>query len=328
MPQAIANHPVFFAITSRLGKDRQNSIARDKRLKNLILFILILSSSTLYAGQKGIQYASLAQENPVTEDPGRQIWSDLDGQKLKLHSASVLIIDKAGNEIYSKQSRRSSPIGSITKLMTAMIILDAKLSLDEKIPITRQDRDLVKLTGSRLKYGATLSRGELLNLALMASENRAASALARTYPGGTEAFVEAMNSKAQALGMTQSQFTDPAGLAADNVASPHDLALMVHAASRYPEIEAATTRLKMDVRPYPKRGALTFGNTNRLLKNRAWEISLSKTGYINEAGRCLVMQAEMKGKELIIVLLNSFGKLTPFGDANRIRKWIDSGLQG
>jgi D-alanyl-D-alanine endopeptidase (penicillin-binding protein 7) len=293
-------------------------------LKNLVLFILILSSSALYAGKNSTQHTAQPQENPATEAIDREIWTHLDTRKLKLRSASVLIIDKAGNELYSKKSQQPRPIGSITKLMTVMVILDAKLSLDEKIPITKQDRDLIKLTGSRLKYGATLSRGDLLNLALMASENRAASALARTYPGGTEAFIKAMNTKAQALGMTQSQFTDPAGLEADNVASPHDLALMVSAASRYPEIEAATTRLKMDVRPYPKKGALTFGNTNRLLKNRAWNISLSKTGYINEAGRCLVMQAEMKGKELIIVLLNSFGKLTPFGDANRIRKWIDS----
>ncbi|MCW8947722.1 MAG: D-alanyl-D-alanine endopeptidase [Sedimenticola sp.] len=295
----------------------------------------MLNFSPLLAGEAAIQHLSALQpQKSATTTPlaqaqaGNDSWTQLDSRKLKLRSASVLIIDSEGNEIYSKQSEEARPIGSITKLMTVMVILDSKLALDEKIPITKQDRDLIRLTGSRLRYGATLSRADLIKLALMASENRAASALARTFPGGTDAFVKAMNNKAKALGMKQSRFADPAGLKAGNVASPQDLATLVRAASRYPEIQQATTRVKMEVHPYPKRGPLTFGNTNRLLKNSAWNISLSKTGYINEAGRCLVMRAKLKGKELIIVLLNSFGKLTPFGDANRIRKWIDNGLSG
>ncbi|MCW8944426.1 MAG: serine hydrolase [Sedimenticola sp.] len=303
-------------------------------MKQLVLISLLLVAAPLTADVSEIQQIAAIKPVPPSKTEsaasGKSLdgWERLDDRKLKLRSASVLIIDNEGNEIYSKQPSQPRPIGSITKLMTVMVILDSKLALDEKIRISKQDRDLIKLTGSRLKYGATLTRNELIKLALMASENRAASALARTFPGGTEAFVKAMNEKAQSLGMRQSRFADPAGLEADNIASPEDLAILVRSASRYPAIEAATTRLKMDVRPYPKRGPLTYGNTNRLLKNSAWNISLSKTGYINEAGRCLVMQAELKGKKLIIVLLNSFGKLTPFGDANRIRKWIDRGLSG
>jgi D-alanyl-D-alanine endopeptidase (penicillin-binding protein 7) len=157
---------------------------------------------------------------------------------------------------------------------------------------------------------------------LMASENRAATALGRNYPGGTEQFVVAMNHKARELGMSNSQFADPAGLDAHNVSTASDLAKMINAAERYALITEATTTTKMEVRPFKSRGALTYGNTNRLLKNKSWDIELSKTGYINEAGRCLVMQANIEGEEVSIVLLNSFGKLTPFGDSNRLRKWM------
>ncbi len=296
-------------------------------MKKYIFFLLFLPLCQLNAGEPARQ--STAQSpSSASQQPVNPAWNRLDEKKLKLRSASALIVDSTGNKIYSKQSATPLPIGSITKLMTVMVILDARLPLDEKIRITKQDRDLIRLTGSRLNYGATLSRRSLLDLALMASENRAASALARTYPGGTEQFIRAMNAKARQLGMVDSRFTDPAGLDAGNVASPNDLVRMVKAASDYPEIADATTRLRMDVRPYPKRGPLTYGNTNRLLKNQAWNIQLSKTGYINEAGRCLVMQAKVKGRELTIVLLNSFGKLTPFGDANRVRKWIERGLSG
>jgi len=297
-------------------------------MKYLIIPALLLVSASLQAGQPAPQPGprKVSLETQPRTDSGE--WRNLDKKKLKLRSASVLIVDSNGNKIYSKQSDTPRPIGSITKLMTVMVILDAQLPLDEQIRITKQDRDLIRLTGSRLQYGARLTRRQLIDLALMASENRAAAALGRTYPGGMEAFVQAMNRKARQLGMLDSQFADPAGLDAGNVASPNDLARMVRAASHYPEIVQATTRLKMDVRPYAKRGPLTYGNTNRLLKNSTWEILLSKTGYINEAGRCLVMQARVKGRKLTFVLLNSFGKLTPFGDANRVRKWIEKGLGG
>jgi D-alanyl-D-alanine endopeptidase (penicillin-binding protein 7) len=206
--------------------------------------------------------------------------------------------------------------------MTAMVILDAGLNLDEDIVIANEDRDFIRLTNSRLSVGATLKRRELLLLALMSSENRAAAALGRTFPGGLDHFIAAMNTKAASLGMQNSRFADPAGLDADNVSTASDLARMLTAAQRYPMITESTTTLHRDVQPYVSRGPLTFSNTNRLLKNENWAIELGKTGYINEAGRCLVMKTNIDGEEISIVLLNSFGKLTPYGDSNRLRKWM------
>ena len=240
-----------------------------------------------------------------------------------LRSASALILDASGNVIYGKDIDQVRSIASITKLMTAMVVLDAELDLDESITITKEDRDLLRLTGSRLEYGATLSRGELLQLALMSSENRAAHALGRSHPqGGIEQFVAQMNEKARSLGMSDSHFADPAGLKAENVSTAKDLAVMLAAAEAYPFIKQATTATRQRVQPYPKRGPLDYVNTNRLLKNRSWDIALSKTGYINEAGRCLVMRATINGEPVSIVLLNSFGKLTPFGDSNRLKNWL------
>jgi len=239
-----------------------------------------------------------------------------------LRSASAIVLDSSGNLIYGKDVDTVRPIASITKLMTAMVVLDAGLDLQEKITITRGDRDLIRQTGSRLGFGATLPRRELLLLALMSSENRAATALGRTYPGGMQSFVTEMNNKAASLGMRHSHFADPAGLNAKNVSTAADLAKMLAAADNYPLITRSTTTRKMDVRPYANRGPLTYTNTNRLLKNKNWDIVLSKTGYINEAGRCLVMQAKIEGEDVSIVLLNSFGKLTPYGDSNRLRKWM------
>jgi len=266
-----------------------------------------------------LQLATVDKNAAAASDP----WQALDPRKLKLHSEAALVTDRAGNVVYAKQEDQPRPIASITKLMTAMVILDADLPMQERITVTRDDRDLIQLTASRLEYGATLTRAEMLQLALMASENRAACALARTYPGGTAAFVEAMNRKARALGMHDSRFTGPAGLDAGNVASARDVAKMVRAARDYPFIHRATTTQSISVRPYKGRGELRYANTNRLLKNKSWDIQLSKTGYLNEAGRCLAMQAEIADHALVIVLLNSYGKLTPFGDSNRIRKWIE-----
>lgn len=252
---------------------------------------------------------------------GTDKFSNLDGHP-GLRSASALVLDGSGNIIYGKDTNTVRPIASITKLMTAMVILDAGLDLDEKITITRDDRDLVRLTGSRLGYGASLSRREMLLLALMSSENRAAHALGRTWPGGLDAFIATMNLKAEQLGMRNSQFADPAGLHSDNLSTASDLATMIRAAANYDLITEASTTRGLAVHPYPRRGALNYSNTNRLLKNQTWDIGLSKTGYLDEAGRCLVMQAVIEGEPVSIILLNSFGKLTPFGDSNRLRKWM------
>jgi D-alanyl-D-alanine endopeptidase (penicillin-binding protein 7) len=263
--------------------------------------------------------ASLLANLPATAQASR--FSGLEGNP-GLRSASAMVTAGDGSVIYSKDAETVRPIASITKLMTAMVVLDSDLDLDEKITVTKADRDLVQLTGSRLEYGASLTRREMLKLAIMASENRAASALGRTWPGGMDAFVNAMNRKARSLGMIHSYFADPAGLSVDNRATASDLAKMVTAANAYPLIREAGTTTRMEVRPYKGRGPLVYGNTNRLLKNKTWDIELSKTGYIMEAGRCLVMQANIGGEAISIVLLNSYGKLTPFGDSNRLRKWM------
>ncbi len=257
-----------------------------------------------------------------------RLWEQLDTRKLKLRSKAALVVDHFGNTLYQRKADEQMSIASVTKLMAAMVLLDAGLAMDEKIEITKADRDLRRLTGSRLRVGSRLTRSELLTLALMSSENRAAAALGRSYPGGTEAFVRAMNRKATELGMHESRFADAAGLDAENVATASDLARLVFAAMSYPEIREATTRSKIDVRPLKNRGPLRYVNTNRLLRNSRWDIQISKTGYINEAGRCLVMHTEFNGTPTVVVLLNSFGKLTPFGDANRVRKWIEKGVDG
>lgn len=291
----------------------------------LSLFALPLSG---VAEQKRLHLATLDSGEPPESAVAARLWEDLNPQRLKLRSESALVMDRSGKVVYAKHEDQPRPIASITKLMTAMVILDSSLSLQEPVSITRDDRDLVKLTGSRLTYGATLTREQLLRLALMASENRAAHALARTWPGGESEFVAAMNRKAAALGMDRSRFTGPAGLSAGNVASAKDVATMVRAARAYPLIREATTTRVTSVSPYKGRGELRFGNTNPLLANKSWSITLSKTGYINEAGRCLAMQAEIGDQPLTIVLLNAFGKLTPYGDSNRIRKWIETGIEG
>jgi len=291
----------------------------NKFVPHLILILLV--------GLLPLSATTVAKEEHTQQKAVNQLWKKLNDKKLKLRSESALIVDRFDNPIYGKATDTALPIASITKLMTAIVILDSDLPMDEKIKITKADRDLIKLTGSRLKYGARLTRKELLHLALMSSENRAAAALGRTYPGGTKAFVRAMNAKAKSLGMNNSHFADPAGLKPENMASPQDLVKLIRASGNYPEIHRATTQKSLTVYPYKKKGPLKYANTNRLLKNKKWSIDLSKTGYINEAGRCLVMQADIAGQPVVIVLLNSFGKLTPFGDANRIKKWIESGVK-
>ena len=272
--------------------------------------------------------ATLVADDRSDRSAAADLWEELNPKKLKLRSAAALIVDRFGQVVFAKHADEPRPIASITKLMTALVVLDSGLPLDEPITITKQDRDLIKLTGSRLSYGATLTREELVRLALMASENRAANALARSYPSGSKAFIDAMNRKAETLGMHHSHFADPAGLDARNIASARDLVKLIRAAQSMPLIQQATTAHSLTVNPFKRRGPLRFGNTNRLLKRSEWEIGLSKTGYINEAGRCLAMQAAIADKPLVIVLLNSFGKLTPFGDSNRIRRWIESGING
>lgn len=241
-----------------------------------------------------------------------------------LRSNAALVIDQTeGRQLYGKNVSAVQPIASITKLMTAMVVLDAKLDLTEPIQINDEDVDMIKHTRSRLPLGTALARDDLLKLALMASENRAASALGRSYPGGRPAFVTAMNEKALALGMRNTHFLDTTGLSSDNVSTAEDLAKMVTAAYGYPLIQQYTTLTHHEVRSARGR-LLAYSNSNGLVKSDQWHIGVSKTGYISEAGRCLVMQAEIAAKPMIIVLLDSIGKQTRIGDANRIKRWIES----
>ena len=241
----------------------------------------------------------------------------------KLSSAIALIYDeKDGRPIYSKNADTVVPIASITKLMTAMVVLDAQLPLDEKISISTEDQDRYKKTHSRMRPGMALKRGELLKLALMASENRAASALARTYPGGTEVAVAMMNAKARNLGMWNTHFLDATGLHSGNVSTARDLVKMLVAARSYALIHNYSTA-PMHLVELQGARPLRFGNTNPLVKSASWDIGLSKTGYISEAGRCLVMQANIAQRPVIIVLLDSWGKRTRVGDANRIKQWME-----
>jgi D-alanyl-D-alanine endopeptidase (penicillin-binding protein 7) len=240
-----------------------------------------------------------------------------------LRSAVALVQDAASGEtLIAKNQSAVLPIASITKLMTAMVILDAGVSLEQRVAISDEDYDLLKGTRSRLRPGTVLTRDELLLLALMASENRAAFSLARTYPGGTGAFVAAMNAKARVLGMNDTQFTDPTGLSSANVSTAQDLAQLVRAAHEYPLIRQYSTRESATVHAFGR--ALDFRNTNGLVRNSHWEIGLSKTGYISEAGRCLVMRVRMASREVIVVLLDSWGRLSRVGDANRIKKWLEA----
>ncbi|MFH2135192.1 MAG: serine hydrolase [Pseudomonadota bacterium] len=245
------------------------------------------------------------------------------GKLPQLGSAIAMIYDEqTGQPVYSKNINNVVPIASITKLMTAMVILDAHLPLDEPITITREDRDRLKGTKSRLKDGMTLTRGDLLTLAIMASENRAASALARTYPGGTPVLVAMMNAKARELGMDDTHFEGPVGLHSENVSTAKDLVQMVLAAQSYEHIQRASTQSRHVVK-INARQSLRYGNTNPLVRSRNWDIGLSKTGYISEAGRCLVMQAKLSERPTVIVLLDSWGKNTRVGDANRIKSWME-----
>jgi D-alanyl-D-alanine endopeptidase (penicillin-binding protein 7) len=250
----------------------------------------------------------------------------LDPAKLRLASLNAVVIDASANHpVFAKGADDVTPIASLTKLMTAIVTLDAGLPLDEPVAIDTDDFDYLKGTRSRLRIGAELPRREMLRLALMASENRAAASLARNYPGGTAAFVAAMNEKARLLGMTRTHYADATGLSARNVSTANDLAALVAAAAQYDEIRDFSTTPSHYVEVQPTGQLLGFNNTNRLVQSADWNIHLSKTGYIREAGKCLVMLATIASKPFVIVLLDSAGRYTRLGDAQRVRHWLETG---
>ena len=242
----------------------------------------------------------------------------------KVRSLRAMIVNQQSGEIiYKKNSEQKASIASLTKLMTAMVVLDSGLDLSEELRISKKDIDKLKWTKSRLHIGATLSRLELLKVALISSDNRAAYALSRTYPSGRKAFIEAMNVKAIQLGMENSQFRDPTGLDKRNISTAEDLVKMVQAAYEYKLIRQITTTPSEKVTIGRRNTPLGFMNTNRLVRRGVWDIGLSKTGFIREAGRCLVMQTMINNKPIIMVFLKSHGKYTRLGDANRVKKWIE-----
>ncbi|HNU12151.1 MAG TPA: D-alanyl-D-alanine endopeptidase [Rubrivivax sp.] len=240
---------------------------------------------------------------------------------LDLKSSVALVIDQDTDQIlFSKNPDAVLPIASITKLMTAMVVTASSQDLDEPLTVTADDIDTRKGSRSRLSVGTRLSRGEMLHLALMSSENRAANALGRHYPGGLPAFVAAMNETARRLGMSDTHYVEPTGLSSMNRSSARDLSLLVKAAYQQPLIRELSTTPEAEFAV--GRKAQQFRNTNGLVRNPEWDIGLQKTGYISEAGRCLVMQAELAGRKLIMVLLDSAGKYSRIGDAERLRHWL------
>jgi D-alanyl-D-alanine endopeptidase (penicillin-binding protein 7) len=244
------------------------------------------------------------------------------GRPPQIRSAAAIVQDqRTGEFLLAKRAEITMPIASITKLMTAMVILDAGLDMNEYVTIEEADKDRLRHSRSRLSVGTHLSRREALLLALMASENRAAHALGRSFPGGIAAIVKAMNEKAKALGLADTKFEDPTGLLDGNVSSARDLSGLVNVACSYPEIRAFSTTPEATLQLGRKRRR--FINTNALTRSSRWQIGLSKTGYLEDAGRCLVMQTRLAGRPILIVLLNSIGKNTRLGDANRIRRWME-----
>ncbi len=272
--------------------------------------------------------AKIKPRAPVLAAPARSSFGQMAGlhaaqDGLNLKSSVALVVDQDTNEVlFRKNDQAVLPIASLTKLMTGLVVSEANLPMDEKITITQEDVDTEKGSTSRLLVGTELSRGELLHLALMSSENRAAHALGRTFPGGLSLFTNLMNAKAQALGMKDTHYVEPTGLSSRNQSSAHDLVKLVDTAHQHPLLRELTTSPGHQV-AVGKR-VLQYNNTNRLVKNPSWDIGLQKTGYISEAGQCLVMQAKVAGRKLIMVFLDSAGKLSRLGDAERVRHWIES----
>lgn len=261
-------------------------------------------------------------------EPARLSYGQLAGlhsteDALDLKSSVALVIDQDTREVlFSKNDHAVLPIASLTKLMTGLLVSEAHLPSDELITISQDDVDTEKRSGSRLSVGTTLSRGELLHLALMSSENRAAHALGRTYPGGLATFVSMMNAKAKMLGMKDTRYVEPTGLSSRNQSSAQDLALLVNAAYADATVRELSTSPEHQVEVGNR--VLQFNTTNRLVKNPDWDIGVQKTGYITEAGQCLVMQTKIAGRKLIMVFLDSAGKLSRIGDAERVRRWVEA----
>lgn len=293
----------------------------------LVNFLVPAGSLLAAAGASFIFNAVSATEVPTEPATpyvqAAQILAYGKPERLRLRSQVALIMDeREGVVLYERAPATPRPIASLTKLMTALIVLESNPSMDEALAINQDDRDRLKGSHSRIPFGTVLTRAELLRAALGASDNRAASALARNYPGGSAAFIAAMNAKAQALDMTGTRFTDASGLSPGNVSTARDLLKLLDAARREPLIHSFTTSSEFHVTDLMTGRNIEFVNTNRLVRQEQWEIALSKTGYTADAGNCLVMQVTVAGRPLSIVLLNSWGRYSKYADAKRIRDWL------
>ncbi|MBU0590362.1 MAG: D-alanyl-D-alanine endopeptidase [Gammaproteobacteria bacterium] len=303
--------PVAYAGTSKqvVSKSAKSKVISKRRV----------SKTVVVSKRRAVVQISSRSSRPSN---GHMAGLQSSHDNLSLKSSVALVVDQDTNEVlFSKNEQAILPIASLTKLMTGLLISEAALPMDEMITITQDDVDTEKGSSSRLRVGTVLSRGELLHLALMSSENRAANALGRTYPGGLSTFVGLMNSKARMLGMNDTSYVEPTGLSSHNQSSAKDLAVLVNTAYSDPLLRELTTSPSHQVAV--GRRTLQYNNTNRLVKNPSWDIGLQKTGYISEAGQCLVMQAKVAGRKLIMVFLDSAGKLTRIADAERVRRWVE-----
>ncbi len=323
--------PVSAATTHRADKTPKQSIkkaggkttttARDLRRKVVTSPRITIRSATAAKRPRVLGLGKSIHANPPRRSMGELAGLRSTYDKLDLRSSVALVMDQDTNEVlFSKNSQAILPVASITKLMTAVVVTDAALALNEILSIRQDDVDTEKGSRSRLTVGTTLTREEMLHLALMSSENRAAHALARNYPGGESAFVAAMNQKARILGMTDTHFVEPTGLSSLNKSSAHDLATLVKLAHSHPLIRELSTSPEFLVDVGNRQ--IQFRNTNGLVNNPSWDIGVQKTGYISEAGRCLVMQANFAGRKLIMVFLDSTGRNTRLADAERVRRWL------
>jgi serine-type D-Ala-D-Ala endopeptidase (penicillin-binding protein 7) len=297
-------------INPRLLKDARGRPLKGKALMAAKRKAIILASMPLVVVPPKLSYGEMAGLHSARDE-------------LDLKSGVALVIDQDTNEVlFNKNAATVLPIASLTKLMTGVVLSEARLPMNEQITITQDDVDTEKGSRSRLTVGTTLTRGEMLHLALMSSENRAANALGRTYPGGLPEFVRLMNAKAKLLGMRATRYVEPTGLSSQNQSSAEDLAVLVNTAYKDATLREYSTSPGYEVAVGAR--TLQYNTTNRLIKNPEWDIGLQKTGYISEAGQCLVMQTKIAGRKLIMVFLDSAGKLSRLGDAERVRRWVET----
>ncbi|WP_395827350.1 D-alanyl-D-alanine endopeptidase [Collimonas sp.] len=299
---------------------KQGNVASLQKNERLVKKVVMVNGRRKVIHQR-VAFAPSGPVLPPVLSAGEQAGLNLTRDPLELKSSVALVLDQNSSEVLlDKNSQVPLPIASLTKLMTSMVVVESKQDMNEVLTVTDDDIDREKHSSSRLRIGSQLSRADMLHIALMSSENRAASALGRHYPGGLPAFVAAMNAKAKALGMTETHYVDSTGLSHLNVASARDLSRLVMAAYQHPIIRQYSTDTKYVVEPGGR--PLQYSTSNRLVENPAWQIGLQKTGYINEAGRCMVMQTTIDGRQIVMVFLDSRGKYARQADADRVRKWL------